>query len=253
MPLRTLLIGWMMVSGLLLAFPSPANAQPSEAQRHFEAGNEHYMQGDYQAAVGAYRAALETGYTSGALYYNLGNAYFRSANLGLAILYYEKARRLLPTHTKLLHSLDVARSAANAPPLPVSRGWASFVASVNPWTSLLLGLLVYGSSVGWLVYRYWHGAPSAVRRLDGALMSAGLALIGLALVTSYAQSLDRRTVVIAQTAPLYTRPMDDQAARDTTLSAGAVLRLQRRQPNWSEVELSSGRAGWMRTDALADV
>jgi hypothetical protein len=47
--------------------------------------------------------------------------------------------------------------------------------------------------------------------------------------------------------------MDDQAARDTTLSAGAVLRLQRRQPNWSEVELSSGRAGWMRTDALADV
>jgi hypothetical protein len=84
-------------------------------------------------------------------------------------------------------------------------------------------------------------------------MIAGLALIGLALVASYAQTLDRRTVVIAQKAPLYTRPMEDQAARDTTLSAGAVLRLQRRQPNWSEVELSSGRAGWMRTDALADV
>jgi tetratricopeptide (TPR) repeat protein len=243
----------MMAGGLLLAFPSPTKAQPSEAQHHFEAGNGHYVQGDYQAAVGAYRAALGTGYASGALYYNLGNAYFRSDSLGPAILYYEKARRLLPNDAKLLHSLDVARSAANAPPPPVSRGWSSFVASVNPGISFLLGLLVYGGSVGWLVYRYWHGAVSTVRRLDGAPMIAGLALIGLALVASYAQTLDHRAVVIAQKAPLYTRPMEDQAARDTTLSAGAVLRLQRRQPNWSEVELSSGRAGWMRTDALADV
>jgi len=250
--MRTLLIGWIVAGGLMLAAAPAAGAQPDDTRRHFEAGNEHYAQADFQAAIGAYRAALGTGYASGALYYNIGNAYFRTDNLGPAILYYEKARRFLPDHAKLLHNLDVARSEANAPPPPVSRGWFSLLAPVDPWVSLLLGLLVYGSSVGGLLYRYWHDATPPVRRLDAALMAAGLVLIGLALVTSYAQSLDRRAVVITETAPLRASPMD-QATRDTTLSAGAVLRVHRRQPNWLEVELSSGRTGWMRTDALADV
>ncbi len=250
--MRTLLIGWIVAGGLLLTAPTSAGAQPDDTRRHFEAGNKHYAQGDFQAAIGAYQATLGTGYASGALYYNLGNAYFRTENLGPAILYYEKARRFLPNHAKLLHSLDVARSQANAPPSPVSGGWSSLLAPIDPWVSLLLGLLVYGSSAGGLLYRYWHDATPTVRRLDSALMAAGLMLVGLALVASYAQSLDRRAVVITQAAPLYASPMD-QAARDTTLSAGAVLRVHRRQPNWLEVELSSGRTGWMRTDALADV
>ena len=250
--IHTLLIGWLVAGSLSLALPSPVDAQPADARRHFEAGNGHYAQGDFQAAIGAYRAAIGTGYASGALYYNLGNAYFRTDNLGPAILYYEKARRFLPNHPKLLHSLDVARSEADAPPPPASGGWSSLLAPIDPWVSFLLGVLVYGSSVGWLLHRYWHAASPAFRRRDGALMATGLLLIGLSLAASYAQSIDRRAVVISPTAPLYASPMD-QAARDTTLSAGAVLRLQRRQPNWSEVELSSGRTGWMRTDALADV
>jgi len=250
--MRTLLLGWIIAGGFWLAAPPSTGAQPNDTRRHFEAGNEHYAQGDFQAAIGAYQAALGTGYASGALYYNLGNAYFRTDNLGPAILYYEKAQRFLPNHAKLLHSLDVARSAANAPPPPVSGGWSSLLAPVDPWGILLLGLLVYGGSAGGLIYRYWHNATPTVRRLDGALMAAGLMLVGLALGASYAQSLDHRAVVIAQEAPLFVSPMD-QADRDTTLSAGAVLRVHRRQPNWLEVELSSGRTGWMRTDALADV
>ena len=249
---RALLVGWIVISGLSAAWAPRVVGQSTEARRHFETGNEHYAQGDFQAAIGAYQAALGTGYASGALYYNLGNAYFHTDNLGPAILYYEKARRLLPNDPKLLHSLDVAQSAAEAPPPPVVQGWKALVAPLNPTNTFVLGCLLYGLGIGALIYRYWRQQALTMRWFDGALLAGGILLIGLALVTSYVDTLDRRTVVIAQTAPLYPTPTD-QATRDTTLTAGTVLRLQRRQPSWTEVQLSSGHTGWMRTDALADV
>jgi tetratricopeptide (TPR) repeat protein len=245
------LSGWILISGLSAAWAPCARAQSGEARRHFEAGNDHYAQGNFQEAIGAYQAALGTGYASGALYYNLGNAYFRVDNLGPAILYYEKARRLVPNHPKLLHSLDVARSAANAPP-PVVQGWKALVAPLSPITILIIGLLVYGAGMGALIYRYWRDGMLALRWAEGALLAGGLLLVGLAFLTSYAQTTDQRAVVIAQAAPLFATPTN-QAAHDTTLSTGAVLRVQRRQPSWTEVRLSNGRTGWVRTDALADV
>ena len=67
----------------LTALPtSNAVAQLSEAARAFDAGNQHYAEGAYQKALATYERALENGYTGGALYYNMGNAYYRLDELG---------------------------------------------------------------------------------------------------------------------------------------------------------------------------
>ncbi len=245
-------LGSLLCLGLLLAGTSPTAAQPQAAQRHFEAGNAHYAEGRYEHAIDAYRSALETGYASGALYYNLGNAYDRTGRLGRAILYYEKALLLLPDHPPLQHSLDVARRRAGAPPSVAPPGWQALAARVDPLPPFAAGLALYLLGAGVLGYRRWTGRGGRGRPLAYAALAAGLLLILGAWGASYARTLDRRAVVVAREAPLHTSPTR-QAARDTTLQEGAVLELRRRQPSWTEVRLSNGRTGWLPAETVEEV
>ena len=65
----------------------------------------------YQSAVMRFeRIVKEGGIENGKLYYNIGNAYFRMNDLGMAILNYLKAERLTPDDANLHHNLQYARS-----------------------------------------------------------------------------------------------------------------------------------------------
>lgn len=244
--------GWIVAAVLLVAGPSPGAGEPAEARRHFEMGNQHYAQGQYTAAVDAYRAALATGYTSGALYYNLGTAYFRTDELGRSVLYYEKARRLLPDDPKVQHSLEVARTAAGAPPPPARSGWHALAAALPPMPPFVLGLLLLGGALGLIGYRRRIALPPWMGRAVPALLVGGLLLIGAGLGASYVAALDQRAVVVAPEAPVHPSPMA-QSPPDTSLTEGTVLHRLRRQPAWTEVRLPSGRSGWVRSAAVADV
>ena len=56
-----------------------------------------------------YEKILESGFRSSEVFYNLGNAYFRRHKLGLAILHYEKARKLAPTDPDIIANIRFAR------------------------------------------------------------------------------------------------------------------------------------------------
>lgn len=243
--------GWLLACILWAGATSHAVGQPVEARRHFETGNQRYEQGQYRQAVDAYQAALDTGYASGALYYNLGNALFRTGDLGRAILYYEKARRLLPNDPRLHHSLDIARSSTGIPAPPAPQGWTALAAGIDPALCFFLGFVLFVAGAGILSYRIWQR-----RSIPGWLgwipLAAGLLLASLALGASWLRTLDRRAVVVAPEAPLHPRPMIS-APRDTTLHNGVILSIQRRQPGWTEVRLSNGRIGWLRSEDLEDV
>ena len=86
----------------------------------FDEGNQRYQAGDFDGALERYAQILDDGLESGELYYNIGNTYFKLGELGPAILYYERARRLMPSDGDLLANLELARSltADEIAPLP---------------------------------------------------------------------------------------------------------------------------------------
>ena len=111
------------VSALWLAIASSA-AGPLLAQDEiFQRGNQLYQAGDYGAAVEAYEAVLASGFESHELHYNLGNAYFKTGDLGRSILSWERALRFEPGA-----ALPWTRSS----PYPAS---GSFRSSRGGWTS----------------------------------------------------------------------------------------------------------------------
>ena len=68
-----------------------------------------YVRGEYQQAIKDYETLLKYG-ASADLYYNLGNAYYRTENITRAVLNYERALLLSPGDRDIRFNLQMARS-----------------------------------------------------------------------------------------------------------------------------------------------
>jgi len=88
-------LGLMGCAIFLLVNTSALFAQAS-MESLVEQGNEAYNQGDYRKAIAFYEQTLSMGQHSAALYFNLGNAYYKLNNVAESVYYFEKAQQLNP-------------------------------------------------------------------------------------------------------------------------------------------------------------
>src|SRR5438046_9782179 len=76
----------------LIAVPLPA--APPNAE--FEQANKLYEQGKFKEAAAAYQSLTDHGVEAPAVYFNLGNAWYKAGQNGLAVAAYLRAERLAP-------------------------------------------------------------------------------------------------------------------------------------------------------------
>ena len=94
----------MIISLISLFSPLTSLAAATKAE-----ADSAYVRGEYQQAINDYEALLKQG-ASADLYYNLGNAYYRTENIPQAILNYERALLLSPGDRDIRFNLQIARS-----------------------------------------------------------------------------------------------------------------------------------------------
>ena len=76
----------------------------SPVAEQFAKASQLYKNGKYDDAVKAYEEIAKEK-PAAEVYYNLGNAYFKTKKIGLAILNYERARRQMPRDSDILANL----------------------------------------------------------------------------------------------------------------------------------------------------
>ena len=108
--LRHCLAVLAVLGGLAAIISSSASAQDSSPTNLMAAANDRYERGEYTEAAQQYEALIDMGYSDAALYFNLGNTYLESEDLGRAILSYLRALVLSPRDPDILNNLDLARS-----------------------------------------------------------------------------------------------------------------------------------------------
>ena len=95
----------MLMFAILFFNGSLCAAKMTSAAELYITANRDYNEGRYQKAIEGYLRLFDSGYVNGHLYYNLGNAYFRSGQLGRAILNYKRAELLIPRDADLNFNL----------------------------------------------------------------------------------------------------------------------------------------------------
>ena len=232
---------------LAVLFPLLSRAEISATA--FEAANKLYEEGKYSEAATAYAKLLQTGQTSAALYFNLGNAFFKSGQIGRAIGAYRLAAQITPRDPDVRANLQFARNQAQGPTLPPGR-WQRWLGrlSLNEWTVLAAGAVWL-----WLfllaVRQWWPGLRAVLRGyvLTSAIL-AGL-LCACAAVAFYNVRLARVAIVITNEAVVRHGPLAESQTAFTAHD-GAELRMLDQKEEWLQVSAGPRQVGWLRRDQV---
>src|SRR5580700_574317 len=108
---------------LVLVFAGKTFA--ADVTTDFSAANKLYAEGRFLDAAAGYGKILQTGAASPALYFNYGNAEFKSGNLGRAIAALRRAELLAPRDAEVRANLEFVRNQVQGTTLRESRwqGW----------------------------------------------------------------------------------------------------------------------------------
>jgi tetratricopeptide (TPR) repeat protein len=235
------LLAWCLVFSV--------TCRASLASAEFESANKLYEEGKFAEAAAAYEKLVRSGEASTAVYFNLGNAFFRSGRMGRAIAAYRQAERLAPRDPDIRANLQFARNQVQAPTLRAGRGqrWLGKL-SVNEWT-LLTAAFTWTSL---LLLAAMQLRPAAKPALRGVVMVTGPAaiLLGICLAVSYQlNSLARTAIVIAPDAVVRHGPLPESQSAFTAQD-GAELRVLDQKDDWLRVTAGPQHTGWVRRDQV---
>lgn len=222
-----------------------------------QAADTAYKKGNYQQAITDYRNILKQR-KSADVYYNLGNAYFRSDSITMAILAYERALLLSPGDNDIRFNLQFARSKTIDKLAPESevvfstwyRSIVNFT-SADSWAvvsivSVVLALILM------LVYLF---VPQLLWRKVG-FFGASFFIIVFGLSTLFAWSqhnaFTNRKGAIIMVSSVNVKKTPVQNGEDAfILHEGTRVEVTDSSlPGWKGVRLSDGREGWIPTSKL---
>lgn len=219
-----------------------------------------YKKGNYQQAIKDYQELLKKG-VSADLYYNLGNAYFRSDNITQAVLAYERAHLLSPGDEDIRFNLEFARSKTIDKITPESemffvtwyRALVNYT-SVDCWAAVAIVSIALALI---LMLVYLFATQLALRKVGffGALLF--LLLFAGSNLFAYQQksTLENRNgaIVIAPSVNVKKTP-DMNRSDDFVLHEGTRVNVtDRSMKQWRGIRLDDGREGWLLTNQIEDI
>ncbi len=216
-----------------------------------------YVRGEYQQAIKDYEALLKHG-ASADLYYNLGNAYYRTENITKAVLNYERALLLSPSDRDIRFNLQMARSKTIDKITPEQEmffvtWYRSLVnlASVDGWarTALIaLALAIILALVYLFSERIW------LRKIGffGAIFLIAVFVLSNIFAHQQKELLVNRKGAIVTAPAVTVKSTPDKKGTDLfILHEGTKVTItDASMKEWKGVRLADGKEGWIETKQI---
>ena len=239
---------------LLLALPlSQARAAESYPDSLWNAGVAAYTEGDFASALQDWEDVRATGLMSKELYYNLGNAYFKTGEMAQSILWYERALKLDPSDADIRHNLEYARSLTQdrieEVPEIFFEQWGHAMCYLLPSNTWAVLCLVFLAAAVAMALLFLLGSTAGRRRVG---FFVGIACLLFAFLGwDFAQW--QRQEALAQDRAIVMRPVSSvksspsaESAKDLfILHEGTRVKILDNVGSYSNIELGDGRQGWI--------
>ena len=241
----------ILLAIMIFAIPAPATAITKKN------ADDEYKKGNYMQAIRDYEELLKKG-PSVELYYNLGNAYYRTDNITRAVLNYERALLLSPGDDDIRFNLQMARSKTIDKITPKSEmffvtWYKSLVnfTSIDGWAntaivSIAIALL--------LILCYLFGKKILIRKAGfyGAMFFVLLFIASNIFAYEQRRILTRRTgaIITSTSAALKKTPVVNSEYNTIIHEGSRVEIIDDTMKDWKLVELEDGREGWIQSSQM---
>lgn len=249
--MRTLIL---IITVLLTGFSAFAQTGQQEQAETF------YREGKYQEAAQVYKNILAEGKESSALYYNLGNCYYKLGENTQAILNYERALLLDPSDGMARYNLKMAEKGIVdkievLPELFFVR-WFKAVEtyfSADQWGTIsvvlfifflcMAALFFYAGTVGWKKTGFWVGVV--------ALFFTATTLFFA--VKQHHRITNREYAIITASSVTVKGAPDNSGTALFLIHEGLKVRVIGTLGNWYNIRVADGNEGWVEKSELEKI
>ncbi len=246
--------GTLVLLTLLFLFPTTIQAvtkQDADAE---------YSKGNYQQAIKDYEELLKAG-ESAEIYYNLGNAYYRTENITRAVLSYERALLLNPADDDIRFNLQMARSKTIDKITPESEmffftWYRSLVnlMTIDGWAHLAIASIILTLILA-LVYLF--AGHLTLRKIGfyGGVLFLIIFLLSNLFAFQQKQMLMKRNgaIVTAPSVTIKKTPVANSADQGVIHEGTRVDIIDDTMRDWKEIHLADGREGWIPASQIEKI
>lgn len=250
---RTKFLSWLLL--VLLVQSSYAIASDTRSQIFVRAQalfDNAKSPEDYRSSASEFEKLLVDGFECGAVFYNIGNAYFRAGEYGRAIINFRKAKTYRPRDAYLEANLQQAIAMAPGRLMPLPKPWWNHVLFWTEWFSfprkVLLTSIGLSLTACLLVIATWL-QRSQLYLLAGVVLILATA-IGLEMAINNPNSVNR-AVIIGETVARKGIGKNYEPAFDQPLRDGAEFSILSQTNDWTFGHFEGIGDGWVRNDFVA--
>ena len=229
----------------------------AQGQNAFDLANEAYADENYEKAIKTYNGILEEGLVSSELYFNLGNAYFKSQDLANAIYHYEKALQINPGDRDVVENLNIAKTQTvdEIEDVPTSK-IDKFFESVTSWFSLQVWSWVsiaFSLAFGLFLVFYFKAILSKSKRLffASSLLCFILAIASFSFADfQLSEAKSENFAIIFQDQVEVRVEPNPRSEVDFELNKGTKVELGSSFRDFQQVILADGTKGWLKSNTI---
>lgn len=245
-----------LIGAALMAVPCIfANAVSNEAVSMFHNGIELYKNGNFGDSAKMFERILDKNVHSGAIYFNLGNAYAKKDELAPARLAYERAKRYIPRDQSLRNNIAYITSRLEDKiTLPRPHWWwTAFYVPGSILNHKELSLVLIGSYM--LIMMLWAlmiFLTSYRGLLKTAMIFACILFLWISAafcVKIHNEKYSQNAVVMVDEAAVrWGNTENDKVA--FFLHAGTKVLIRQVRDNWVLITIGDGKSGWVKKSFL---
>lgn len=246
-----------MMKNLILIFLFVATHQSLVASEPLlDSAEAHYNNNKYSLAINNYQSLIRKGYSSAALFYNLGNCYYRNQEIANSILYFEKALKLSPSDEDILHNLQLANQSRvdQFEEIP-EVSWSSVLIKMNQVISantlaFISILILIGAAVLFLLKFKLKNEKYSMYSIGGIITSLFTAFLSIQM-SSAIYSISSG-IILENNVQILSAPN----ANSTILlqvNEGTKLEVVGKSDQWIEIKTPANDKGWILREKLSEI
>ena len=222
----------------------------------FNEANDLFISKKYKKSIELYEKIIDSGQENSTVFYNLGNAYYRSGDIGHAIWAYKHANKFSPRDKDIIHNLKIAEAKKidriNSPPLFILHDFYRKIKSSMTMFELILvgGILFFIFSLLWIKQIFSGKKNVLSKSIFQILLTFIIIVHAVILDMAFERKRISNEAIIVEKSDAQSGPFLGDNKVLFQINEGSVVEVLEEKNNWSEIILIDGKKGWVLSNAL---